>query len=159
MVVPQICLSILIGGLFIFLFIQETVSGYTGKEIVIKLDNAQSAPINGTTGYRINVNISYSVSDPNLIGKKINAVMKVHGFNGTVIKTSSFPSGFIANRIDTARMVTAIPISNVQNITTETVFTDLNKTNILSNVVKTLPMLSGSKKSPDFSPTAIANKS
>ena len=32
-----------------------------------------------------------------------------------------------------------IPISPAQNITTETVFTDLNKTNPLSNPIKTTP--------------------
>jgi hypothetical protein len=134
---------------------QGTVLGYTGKEVVIKLGNAQSTPVNGTTDYKINVTISYSVSDPGLIGKKINAVMKVHGSNGTIVKTTSFPTGFIANKTDTARLLTSIPKVYVQNITTETVFTDLNKTNILSNVVKTLPELSGSVNSSQFTPTVI----
>ena len=138
LVFSEVCKSTLIGGLFIVLFIHGTVFGYTGKEIIIKLGNAQSAPLNGTVFYKIIVNISYTVSDPNLIGKRINAVMKVHALNGTVVKTTSFPSGFIANRADTARMVTNIPISIARNITTETVFTDLNKTKVLSNVIKTL---------------------
>jgi hypothetical protein len=146
---------ILIIGLFLVLTSQGSVLGYTGKEIIIKLGNAQSAPVNGTTYYKINVNISYTVSDSSLIGKKINAVMKVHALNGTVIKTTSFPSGFIANRADMARMVTNVPISK---FTTETVFTDLNKTNILSNVVKTLPMLSGTTKSSQSVPTVIGNR-
>ena len=140
MVFSEVCRSISIGSLFIVLFIHGTVFSYTGKEIIIKLGTAQSAPLNGTTSYKITVNISYIVSDPNLIGKRLNAIMKVHGLNGTVIKTTSFPSGFIANRADTARMVTNIPISNARNITTETVFTDLNKSNVISNVVKTSPI-------------------
>jgi hypothetical protein len=125
---------------------QASISGYTGKEIAIKQGNAQSAPVNGTTNHRIIVNVSYSVSDPTLIGQKINAVMKVHSSNGSIIKTTSFPSGFIANKTDTAELLTNIPKSYAQNITTETVFTDLNKTNILSNIVKTQPVLSGSIK-------------
>jgi hypothetical protein len=156
----QIFQSVVIIGLFVFLFMQGTVSGYTGREVIIKLGNAQSAPINGTTNYKINVNISYAVSDPNLIGKKINAVMKVHESNGTVIKTTSFPSGFVANKTDTTRLLTIIPKVYAQNMTTETVFTDLNKTNILSNVVKTLPVLSGSGSinSSQFTPTVVGNK-
>jgi hypothetical protein len=125
---------------------QASVSRYTGKEIAIKQGNTQSAPVNGTTNHRIIVNVSYSVSDPTLIGQKINAVMKVHSSNGSIIKTTSFPSGFIANKTDTAELLTNIPKSYAQNITTETVFTDLNKTNILSNIVKTQPVLSGSIK-------------
>jgi hypothetical protein len=141
-----VCLSTVLVGLFILLATQVSVSGYTGKEIAIKLGNAQSASVNGTTNNRITVNVSYSVSDPTLIGQKINAVMKVHSSNGTVIKTTSFPSGFIANKTDTAELLTNIPRAGAQNITTETVFTDLNKTNILSNAVKTQPVLSGSIK-------------
>src|SRR5574341_2119204 len=131
-----VCLSTVVVGL-IFLATQVSVSGYTGKEIAIKLGNEQSASVNGTSNNRITVNVSYSVSDPTLIGQKINAVMKVHSSNGTVIKTTSFPSGFIANKTDTAELLTNIPRASAQNITTETVFTDLNKTNILSNAVKT----------------------
>ena len=141
-----VCLSTVVMGLFILLATQVSVSGYTGKEIAIKLGNAQSASVNGTTNNRITVNVSYSVSDPTLIGQKINAVMKVHSSNGTVIKTTSFPSGFIANKTDTAELLTNIPRASSQNITAETVFTDLNKTNILSNVVKTQPVLFGSIK-------------
>ena len=141
-----VCLLTVLVGLFILLATHVSVSGYTGKEIAIKLGNAQSASVNGTTNNRITVNVSYSVSDPTLIGQKINAVMKVHSSNGTVIKTSSFASGFIANKTDTAELLTNIPRASAQNITTETIFTDLNKTNILSNVIKTQPVLSGSIK-------------
>jgi hypothetical protein len=141
-----VCLSTVVVGLFILLATHVSVSGYTGKEIAIKLGNAQSASVNGTTNNRITVNVSYSVSDPTLIGQKINAVMKIHSSNGTVIKTTSFPSGFIANKTDTAELLTNIPRASAQNITTETIFTDLNKTNILSNAVKTQPVLSGSIK-------------
>lgn len=72
--------------------------------------------------------------------------MKVYASNGTVIKTSSFPSGFIANKTDSAWMVTNIPKSHPQNITTEAVFTDLGKTNILSNIVKAQPPVSSAIK-------------
>lgn len=137
---------------------QEAVLGYTGNEIVINLGNAQSYPVNGPTAYPIKVNVSYSVSDPTLVGQKVNAVMKVHSSNGSVIKTTSFPDGFIANKTDTALLLTNIPKALAQDVTTETVFTDLNKTNILSNIVKTLPVLTGLAKSSEFTPTVINNK-
>jgi hypothetical protein len=156
-VVSFVCLLTLIVSLSL-VATQETVLGYTGKEIVIKLENAQSYSVNGTNNNQIKVNVSFSVSDSTLIGQKINAVMKVHSSNGSVIKTTSFPTGFIANKTDTTQLLTNIPKALAQNTTTETVFTDLNKTNILSNIVKTLPALSGSVKSSDFTPTVLANK-
>ncbi len=140
-----ICLSSVIVCLLILLT-QGSVSGYTGKEVVISLGNAQSFPVNATTNNRIIVNVNYSTSDTTLVGQKINAVMKVHTSNGTVIKTTSFPSGFIANKTDSARMVTNVPKSYAHNVTTEIVFMDLSKINTLSNIVKVQPVISGSIK-------------
>jgi len=91
-----------------------SVLGYTGKEVTIRLGSAQSFPVNGTINHRIIINVNYSTSDSTLLGQKINAIMKIHSSNGTVIKTTSFPSGFTANKTDTARMVTNIPKSYAQ---------------------------------------------
>src|SRR4029079_8855798 len=74
-----------------------SISGYTGNSVILKLWNASFTPTTGTTDYQIKVIVNYSLSDPSLIGRKINAVMKVRGANGDVLKTSSFPNGFSAN--------------------------------------------------------------
>lgn len=134
------------------------VPAYTGNQSSITLGDAHFAPLNGTTNYQIKLNVNYSISDPTLIGQKLNAVMKVHSSNGTVIKTSSYPLGFTANNTGTIQLLTSIPIAFAQNITTETFLTDLNKTNILSNPVKTLPTISPPIKSSEFTPTVNKNK-
>ena len=87
------------------------------------------------TNYQIKINVNYIVSDPALIGQKVNAIMKLRSPDGTILKTSSFPSGFDGNQTGTAQMLTNIPKIVAQNITTEIVFTDLNKTNVLSNII------------------------
>ena len=143
----RISVSVIISGICILLTLQGTVSGYTGKEITLKLGNAEFIPLNGTTNYQIKINVNYSVSDPNLIGQKVNAVMKVHAADGTVLKTTSFPSGFAANITGTTQMLTNIPKIIARNITTEIVFMDLNKTNVLSNTVETLPHIANLKTS------------
>jgi hypothetical protein len=150
-VVSSACLLGLTVGIFLIAF-QEAVLGYNGKEFVIKLGNIQSYPVNGTTHYQIKANVNYSLSDPNLLGQKVNAVMKVHSSNGSVIKTTSFPNGFIVNKSDSARLLTNIPITLAKNITTETFFTDLNRANVLSNTVKSLPATSGSIKPSGSTP-------
>jgi len=111
------------------------------------LANAEFIPLNGTTNYQIKINVNYSVSDPALIGQKVNAVMKVHSADGKVIKTASFPSGFAANITGTAQLLTNIPKIIARNITTEIVFTDLNKTNVLSNTIETIPHIANFKTS------------
>jgi hypothetical protein len=155
----RISVAVIISGICILFAVQVTVYGYTGKEIALKLGNAEFVPQNETADYQISINVNYSVSDPALVGKEINAVMKVHSPDGSVIKTTSFPLGFTANSTGIAELLTNIPKSAAQNITTETLFTDLNKTNVLSNTIHTPPHIDKFIKSSDITPTVIANSS
>ncbi len=154
----MIPIFVLIAGVSILDGIQGSVSGYNGREIVIKLNNAQFAPLIGTDNYQVKIVVNYSVSDPTLVGQKINAVMKVYSSNGTLLKTTSFPAGLTANEMGTAQLLTNIPISTIRNITTVTIFTDLNKTAVLSNPVNTLPSLSSPLAPPESAQTRINNK-
>jgi hypothetical protein len=151
---------VLIAGLFNLPGIQGGVSGYTGHEIVANLSSVQFVPLNDTGLYqiKIKINVNYSVSDPSLIGQEINAVMKVYSSDGSLLKTTSFPAGFTTNKTGTAQLLTNIPQPIINNITTTTVFMDLNKTSILSNLVKTLPKMPGLMKSSEFTPTVIGNQ-
>ena len=117
------------------------------------MNNSQFTRLNDTGNYQIKVSVDYSVADPTLIGQKINAVMKVYSSDGSLLKTTSFPTGFPVNKTGGTHLLTNIPISPAQNITTETVFTDLNKTNLLSNPVKTTPHMVDPIKSSEIMPT------
>lgn len=154
----RISLCIIISTIFVIVGLQGSVTGYTGGEIVIMLNSAHFAPLAGTDNYQVKVLVNYTVSDPILVGQKINAVMKIHSANGSLLKTTSFPAGFTANKTGTTQLLTNIPISTSQNITTETVFTDLNKTSLVSNPVKTLPLISNPVNSSEFTPAVISNK-
>ena len=156
----RISVTILVAGLFIQVWLHGLAAGYSGSEINIKLNNAQFVPLNGTSNYQIKVNVNYTVNEPSLVGKKINAVMKVHSSDGSILKTTSFPAGFTVNKTGITQLLTNIPISSSQNITTESVFTDLNKTNLLSNQIETIPEISQSRvvNSSDFTPTVVTNK-
>ena len=145
--------SILLAAIIVAAGTLIQVSAYTGGEISIKLNNTQFTRINDTGNYQIKVSVDYSVSDPTLIGQKINAVMKVYSSDGSLLKTTSFPGGFPVNRTGGTYLLTSIPVSPAQNITTETVFTDLNKTNLLSNPVKTIPHITDLIKTSEITPT------
>ena len=145
--------SILLAAIVVAAGTLIQVSAYTGGEISIKLNNTQFTRLNDTGNYQIKVFVDYSVTDPALIGQKINAVMKVYSSDGSLLKTTSFPGGFPVNRTGGTYLLTSIPISPAQNITTETVFTDMNKTNLLSNPVKTTPHMTDLIKSSEITPT------
>jgi hypothetical protein len=145
--------SILLAAIIVAAGTLIQVSAYTGGEISIKLNNTQFTRVNDTGNYQIKVFVDYSVMDSALIGQKINAVMKVYSSDGSLLKTTSFPGGFPVNRTGSTYLLTSIPVSPAQNITTETVFTDLNKTNLLSNPVKTTPHMTDLIKSSEITPT------
>jgi hypothetical protein len=132
---------LLIVSMLSYSLTERSVDGYHGKEVTISLKDAIFAPVLGTTSYQVKVLINYTISDPALIGQKLNAVMKVYSANGTILKTTSFPAGFNATKNGTQQLLTNIPVSKIQNITTVTTFTDLNKTFVMSNPVKTLPLI------------------
>jgi len=136
-----------------------STSAYMGKEIIIKLNDVKFTPINETDTYQVKAIVNYSVSDPTLIGQKINAIMKVHSSDGTTLKTTSFPLGFALNKTGITQFLTNIPRPVAQNLTTETVFMNLNKTSALSNIVVSTPMISKPIKSSEFTPTIIGNES
>ena len=101
----RISVFFIISGTCILLAYEGSVYGYTGKEITLNLGNAEFVPQNETADYQISINVNYSVSDPTLVGKVINAVMKVHSSDGSVIKTTSFPLGFTANNTGIAELL------------------------------------------------------
>ena len=88
------------------------VSAYTGGEISIKLNNTQFTRLNDTGNYQIKVFVDYSVTDPTLIGQKINAVMKVYSTDGSLLKTTSFPAGFLVNKTGGTHLLTNIIINS-----------------------------------------------
>ena len=144
--------SVLLAAIIVAAGTLVQVSAYTGGEISIKLNNTQFTRLNDTANYQIKVFVDYSVTDPTLIGQKINAVMKVYSADGSLLKTTSFPAGFLVNKTGGTHLLTSI-LTPAQNITTETVFTDLNKTNVLSNPVKTTPHMADAIKSSEITPT------
>jgi hypothetical protein len=145
--------SVLLAAIIVAAGTLIQVTAYTGEEVSIKLNNSQFTRLNDTGNYQIKVSVDYSITDPTLIGQKINAVMKVYASDGSLLKTTSFPAGFAVNKTGEANLLTTIPMSPTQNITTETVFTDLNKTNLLSNPLKTAPHMVDAIKSSEITPT------
>ncbi len=109
--------------------------GYHGKEVVVALGNAHFSSLSGNQSHQIKVMANYSVFNSSMVGQKINAVMKVYSSNGALLKTSSFRDGFILNKTGSQRFVTNIP-GAMQNIMAVITFTNLEKTLVLSPLLK-----------------------
>ena len=77
--------------------------------------------------------LNYTTNDPSIIGHMINAVMEIYTPDGTLIKTSSFPSGFSANNSGTTRLATTLTEYDIQNIKLNVKLTDAAKKETISN--------------------------
>ena len=104
--------------------------------ITISAGNSSFSPLTSTDANQIRVNIEYSVEDESLQNQVINAVMAVFAPNGTLLKTTSFPSGFTAQSDGgTETLRTAFRDKSLTSVTANVTFTDSTKSRSISNVL------------------------
>ena len=109
--------------------LQEHVFAYTGKEVSQVLGYGRFVSLTVDKGHQVKVIVNYTVEDPSVINKIINAVMKVYSLNGTLLKTSSFPEGLALNHTGNAQLATTLTDNTIKNVTA--VVTFINATNSL----------------------------
>lgn len=104
--------------------------------ITISAGNSSFSPLTNTDANQIRVNIDYSVEDESLQNQVINAVMAVFAPNGTLLKTTSFPTGFTAQSDGgTETLRTTFQDKSLTSVTANVTFTDATKSRSISNVV------------------------
>ena len=104
--------------------------------ITISAGNSSFSPLTNTDANQIRVNIDYSVEDESLQNQVINAVMAVFAPNGTLLKTTSFPTGFTAQSDGgTETLRTTFQDKSLTSVTANVTLTDLTKSRSISNVV------------------------
>ena len=67
--------------------------------------------------------------------QSMNAVMKVYSTNGTLIKTTSFPTGFNYNGSESIKLATNIADKSIETVTAVIQLTNLEKTQPLSDPI------------------------
>jgi hypothetical protein len=104
--------------------------------ITISAGNSSFVPLTNTDANQVRVNIEYSIEDESLENEMINAVMAVFAPNGTLLRTTSFPSGFTAQGDGgTETLRTTFRDKSLTSILANVTLTDLSKTRSLSNVL------------------------
>ena len=108
-----------------------------GEEIIISLhDNSTFMPLTSAEGNQVSVFATYELHDGSIVGHPINAVMEVYAPNGTLIRTSSYPDGFIAQSTGGIEgLETTIRDPMVRDVTANVTFSSLDKTEVLSNTI------------------------
>src|SRR6478672_3053286 len=126
---------------------QESLQRHQGlgpsrEAIHINLDTAYFMSNLKQGNHQIKVIVNYTLTNNSLLDTSANAVLKVFTANGTLLKTSSFPSGFILDDTGTKQLLTNIPYTSIDNITAVIDLTNQNKNISLSNILR-VPMTLG----------------
>lgn len=104
--------------------------------LTISAGNSSFVPLTNTDANQVRVNIEYSVEDESLQNQVINAVMAVFAPNGTLLKTTSFPSGFTAQSDGgTETLRTTFHDKSLTSVMANVTLTDATKSRSISNVV------------------------
>jgi hypothetical protein len=106
------------------------------ERVSITLSNSSFVPLTNTDANQVRVGVEYTIEDETILNEMINAVMKVYAPNGSLIRTTSIPSGFTPQAeggVETLR--TTFLDKSIQNILANITFTDLTKRVPVSNVL------------------------
>ena len=130
--------------LFVILSSSMCISGFSSnmiafgdkKAITLTLDKSSYAPLTNIHGNQLSVSVMYEFDDKSLADEKINGLMKIYSSNGTLIHSTSFPDGFNAKKKGgVEELKTTIRDPTLEHATANITFTDLKKTETLSNTV------------------------
>jgi hypothetical protein len=105
-----------------------------GQEVTLTLYNSSFGSLTAGGGNQVSVFASYELNDDSIAGQTINAVMEVYAPNGTLIRTSSYPEGFVAQSSGGVEgLETTIRDPTLQSVTANVTFRNSDKTAVLSN--------------------------
>jgi hypothetical protein len=127
---------ILASSICITCFSSNIIAFGDGKGIALTLDKSSFAPLSTVHGNQLSVSVKYEVNDKSLANQKINGLMKIYSANGTLIHSTSFPDGFEAKKKGgVEELKTTIRDPTLNEVIANVTFTDLKKTETLSNTV------------------------
>jgi hypothetical protein len=148
-----------ISSLLLSLTITQGAFANHGQEVVLSLDNSTFTPLTIGGGNQVKVFANYAVQNSSIVGQTINAVMKLYTPEGTLIKTSSYPSGFIAqNTNGRAELKSTIEDPSIQGAIANITLTNAAKTEVISNEVSTTVNLQGASLTPTANTTLMSEE-
>lgn len=106
------------------------------ERISISVSNSSFVPLTNTDANQVRVGVEYTIGDESIENEMINAVMKVYAPNGSLIRTTSIPSGFTAQGDGGVEVLkTTFIDKSMQSILANITFTDLTKKVPVSNAI------------------------
>lgn len=106
------------------------------ERLSISVSNSSFVPLTNTDANQVRVGVEYTIEDESVENEIINAVMKVYAPNGSLIRTTSIPSGFTPQGDGGEQVLrTTFLDKSMQSILANITFTDSTKRIPISNVI------------------------
>jgi hypothetical protein len=131
-------ISFLILGYILLSFVYNNHNSHAiSEKIDVVINYAHFiSPLNNEN--QIKIILTYLQNNDNvdeITNKSINAIMKIYSTNGTLLKTSSFPHGFIYNVSEPVQLATNIVNDSITSVNAILQLTNLEKTQPISDPI------------------------
>lgn len=114
----------------------NSINAQTPQQMTINFSTLTYGPSTSNPLNQIYALVDYQIKDLSLLNTAINGVMHVYAPNGTLVKTSSYPNGFVVSeQAHTVQFRTAIPDQSLTTAKVDVTFMDLNRTEPISNTI------------------------
>ncbi|WP_458746062.1 hypothetical protein [Candidatus Nitrosocosmicus sp. T] len=113
----------------------QSVADNSSYPVIIKLDSVSFAPLTDSEINQLKVDITYQTNDPSLVNTIMADVMKVYTVDGTLIKTSSIPSGYVLGQAGPMQFATSFEDQTIEDVKAEIAMTDTTHTEKISNTL------------------------
>ena len=116
---------------------QQIIDNSTSSsdKVTIKLDSARFASLKDSNINQLKVDITYQTNDPKLVNTVMDGVMKVYTTDGTLIKTSTIPNGYILGQSGPMQFATSLEDQTIQDVKAEISMTDSSHLEKISNTL------------------------
>ena len=136
LVLAVVLFVVLASSVCVSCFLNDMIAFGGKKDITLTLEKSSFAPLSTVHGNQLSVSVKYEVNDKSLANQKINGLMKIYSANGTLIHSTSFPDGFDAKKKGgVEELKTTIRDPTLDQVIANVTFTDLKKTETLSNTL------------------------
>lgn len=115
---------------------QSEAENSSSEQISIKLDSVKFTSLDNSGNNQLKVDITYKTNDPKLVNTFMHGVMKVYTIDGTLIKTSSIPIGYILGQAGPMHFATTIDDKSIHHVKAEIAMTDSSKLVKISNTIE-----------------------
>jgi hypothetical protein len=107
---------LVIVSIFFAPILQQSIFANHGKDIDLNFSDAQFLIIPGKNIHQVKFTTTYFVSDSDTVGKQINGIMEISTDSGTLVKTTSIPNGFKAEKTGFQQFVTSLPSTSPKEL-------------------------------------------